>query len=88
MPKTKHSVPTAPPVEKPHRRSDERLVVIAQSRVPRAVKAIQLVGSIGSYNPTPTQTHAMLTALRRALEETEQRLQNKGQEVFELPTSA
>jgi len=47
---------------------------LAAKRVPKAVKAIQLVGNLASYAPTDAQINAILTALTRAVNEVENRL--------------
>lgn len=46
-----------------------RLKALADIRVPRAVKAIRLVGDLKRYQPTTPQQDQMLAALRTAVDE-------------------
>jgi hypothetical protein len=79
--------PAAVPANKPHRREigSTRLVKIANARVSRALRAIHLVGSIGSYQPTTEQSFAILEAMRKAVADAEARIKNEGKVVFQLP---
>ena len=45
----------------------DRLVPLANKRVSKAIKAIQLVGNLAGYGPTDAQAEAMLNALGAAL---------------------
>lgn len=64
-----------------------RLVRLANKRVPRAVKAIALIGNLASYKPTENQTKYILTALSEALETVKARFAGTKQEEksFTLP---
>lgn len=54
----------------------DRLMVLANKRIPKAIKAIELVGNLHGYNPTEEQTDKMLQALGEALSQASNRLKN------------
>jgi hypothetical protein len=45
----------------------DRLVKLANKRVPKAIKAIQLIGNLSTYGPTDKQAETILNALGEAL---------------------
>lgn len=46
----------------------ERLVRLANARVPKAVKAISLLGNLAAYGPTEEQAQKIVSALQIAVE--------------------
>lgn len=54
-----------------------KLLKLANKRVPKAIKAISLIGNLVNYNPTPEQAKFIITALDKAVQQVEDRLMKK-----------
>jgi hypothetical protein len=75
------------PNPKPKNDKTAKLRQLAATRVPRAVKAIGLVGNLAAYSPTNDQVTAIAKALTDAVEGVEARLRSRQSEPagFKLP---
>ena len=65
-----------------------KLVELASTRVPKALKALNLVGNLAAYKPTEAQKKAILDALDNALKNVRTRFATGEPEApkFELPS--
>lgn len=57
------------PVDKP-----AQLLKLANQRVPRALRAIELIGSLGKYSPNDVQVDRIHTALQEAIDQSRNKL--------------
>lgn len=60
----------------PNAEAQAKLKELATDRVKRACQAISSVGNLGEFKPTATQTTAMVTAMRNAIDAAEKQLKN------------
>lgn len=58
------------------------LLRLANSRVSRAIKAINMIGNLSAYNPDQSQIEQMMTAIEAAKKDAFAKLQRKN--VFQL----
>jgi alpha-acetolactate decarboxylase len=60
--------------EQPTETKEAALKRIAGKRVPKAVKAISVLGNLASYKPTPAQAQAIVDEIERATKAVKARL--------------
>jgi len=58
--------------------TSEALIRLANKRVPRALKALDVVGNLGAYKPSEEQMKAIMEALDARLRDVQKRLEGKG----------
>lgn len=64
--------PAAPPNET----TEAKLVRLASARIPKAIRAIQLVSNLRTYKPTEAQVDTIIKALVEQVAETRDALRN------------
>jgi len=75
-------VPTKKQEPKPKPDKQVLLKKLAAKRVPKAIKAIQLVGNLAAYDPNPAQVNTVLDALSVAMKATSDRLHKQTASIF------
>lgn len=60
---------TRTPLDKP-----AQLLKLANQRVPRALRAVELIGALGKYSPTDDQVDKIHTALQEAIDQARNKL--------------
>lgn len=81
MPRTKKAA--AKPAS--HKVAPDRLFKVGQRRVATAIRAVELCGSLSTYQPSQDQVQAIESALTSALERSLVKL--RGEPMFILPPS-
>ena len=66
----------------------QKLLKLANKRVPKAIKAISLIGNFAAYGPTEAQSTFIVNALQKAVDQVKARLTNKKEDSpsFQMPS--
>jgi len=72
--------------EKVNLSKQERLVRLANKRVPKAIKALQLVAALAKYNPSTPQVNSIVDRLNKEMEAVVSTLYPKPEEPEEKET--